>query len=116
MVAYDVLGGTFAVNVSALPGREGEVHYFAPDTRAWEPLEVDHAGFLAWSLSGATREFYADTRWPGWEAEVRRLPLSQGLLLQPLPFSAEPGRAVPTSRRPVPFDELLGRYGDAPRH
>jgi hypothetical protein len=112
VIAHDVLGGRFAVNVTSLPGDEGEVHYFAPDTLRWEPLEVDHAEFVAWSMSGATSEFYAAFRWTGWEDEVRHLPLSMGMCLVPPPFLTTGRDVSGVTRRVIPWDDLQALYAD----
>ncbi|MGB8345876.1 MAG: DUF2625 family protein, partial [Ktedonobacteraceae bacterium] len=36
VVAHDAVGGFFALNGGAFPGRPGEVFYFAPDTLEWK--------------------------------------------------------------------------------
>jgi hypothetical protein len=41
VVAYDVIGGFFALNGGGIDGVDrGHVAYFAPDTLAWESLDV----------------------------------------------------------------------------
>lgn len=43
VVGDDVLGGAFAINGGGLPGRPGEVAYFAPDCLEWEGLGVGYS-------------------------------------------------------------------------
>ncbi|MET7978804.1 DUF2625 domain-containing protein [Streptomyces mirabilis] len=121
VVAHDVLGGVFALNGAApadadRPGAPGEVVYFAPDSLRWEALGVGHSTWLAWLVSGALDEFYADLRWPGWEKEVRALNSNQGLTVFPPLWSAEARQDISaTSRRAVPMRELLGVARDSCR-
>ncbi|RFC71081.1 DUF2625 domain-containing protein [Streptomyces sp. AcE210] len=120
-VAHDVLGGVFTLNGAApanadRPGAAGEVVYFAPDSLRWEALGVSHSTWLAWLVSGALDEFYANLRWPGWKEEVRALNSSQGLAMFPPLWSAEGCQDISaTSRRAVPMRELLGVARDACR-
>jgi hypothetical protein len=120
VVAHDVLGGAFALNAAApasadRPGAPGEVVYFAPDSLRWEALGVGHSTWLAWLVSGALDEFYADLRWPGWKEEVLALNSAQGLSLFPPLWSAEARHISATSRRAVPMRELLGVARDSCR-
>jgi hypothetical protein len=121
VVAHDVLGGVFTVNGAApasadRPGAPGEVVYFAPDSLRWKALGVSHSTWLAWLVSGALDEFYADLRWPGWKEKVRALNSSQGLSMFPPLWSAEGRQDISaTSRRAVPMRELLGVARDACR-
>jgi hypothetical protein len=107
LVAFDVLGGKYAINGGVLPGSPGEVCYFAPDELAWWPMEMGHLDFVIWSMSGRLEEFSENLRWPGWEAEVAALSLDQGISVFPFPFTAEGHDLAMASRRPVPIAELL---------
>ncbi|MFC8263970.1 DUF2625 domain-containing protein [Streptomyces sp. NPDC057291] len=121
VVAHDVLGGVFALNGGApanadRPGAAGEMVYFAPDSLRWETLGVGHSAWMAWLVSGALDEFYADLRWPGWKDEIQALHSVQGLSLFPPLWSAEARRDLSaTSRRAVPMAELLGVARDSCR-
>ncbi|MFD4993096.1 DUF2625 family protein [Cellulosimicrobium cellulans] len=107
VVAYDVLGGTFAINGGGLPGQLGNVNYFAPDSLTWVDLGFGQAAFLEWAVSGGTTEFYASVRWPGWYDEIGAVRLDEGLSLYP-PLWSEEGRDVArSSRTPVPLGELV---------
>jgi hypothetical protein len=112
LVAFDVLGGKFAINGGALPGSPGEVAYFAPDDLAWLPLEMKFSEFVLWSLTDRLAMFYEHLRWPGWEAEIASLPLDQGLSLVPPPFTTEGRDLSKVSRRPIPIVELMSYWED----
>jgi len=113
MVAFDVLGGRFAIDGGGLGIKPGSVCYWAPDSLAWEDTGLGHGAFVHAFLSGAGAEFYGDFRWPGWSDEVEALALDQGLSLWPPPFSVEGQNLAEVSRRPVPFAELVAFYDDA---
>ncbi|HUR24058.1 MAG TPA: DUF2625 family protein [Acidimicrobiales bacterium] len=112
LVAFDVLGGKFAINGGALPGSPGEVSYFAPDDLAWLPLEMKFSEFVLWSLTDRLAMFYEHLRWPGWEAEIASLALDQGLSLVPPPFTTEGRDLSKVSRRPIPIVELISYWED----
>lgn len=70
VVGHDVVGGVFALNggdpaAAGRPGAPGQMTYFAPDTLAWEAMELGHSGWVAWLLSGRLELFYDGLRWPG---------------------------------------------------
>jgi hypothetical protein len=110
LVAFDVLGGQFAVDGGGLGIGAGEVCYRGPDTLRWVGLGAGHGSFVAAALSGALTDFYRSLRWAGWEREVAEVGLGEGLSLYPPPFSAEGADIAAVSRSPVPFSELLGFY------
>ena len=51
VVAYDVVGGFFALNGGGL-GEQPSVYYFAPDTLEWEDTELSYSEFVIWLASG----------------------------------------------------------------
>ncbi|MER7949002.1 DUF2625 domain-containing protein [Streptomyces sp. NPDC096079] len=114
VVAHDVLGGTFAVQggteeETGLPGRPGEMVYFAPDSLRWDAIGAGYGAWLSWLLAGGTEEFYEGLRWPGWRDEVPGLTGGEGLSLYPPLWSAEAHQDLAaTSRAVVPLEELLG--------
>jgi hypothetical protein len=115
IVAFDVLGGTFAVNGGALPGRPGDICYFAPDTLRWQSLEFGHSAFVSWALDSGLAAFYASLRWSRWEDEVAPLPTDTGISVYPFLFTAE-GRDIAAARRArVPLAELLTLHEDFAR-
>ncbi|MEV4416631.1 DUF2625 family protein [Catellatospora sp. NPDC049609] len=111
-VGHDVIGGRYEVNgpvpPPGRPGAPGEVCYFAPDTLAWEPLEMPYGVFLSWLAAGATEQFYDGLRWPGWQDEVAALRLDQGLTVYPFLCTAEARRDLAaTSRAPAPIAQVV---------
>ena len=112
IVAFDVLGGRFAIDGGGLGVAPGEVCYWGPDTLEWESLGIGHTAFVNAFLQGAATEFYASWRWPGWEAELGSIGTDQGLSLMPPPFTAQGSNLAEVSRRPVPFAELLSFYDE----
>ena len=109
VVAYDAIGGFFALNGGAWEGDPGRVHYFPPDTYEREPLDRTSQDSLEFAFSDALDGFYADLRWPAWESEVAALGPDQAISIYPfLGFKGEP--IATRSRRPVPARELWGLY------
>ena len=109
VVAYDAIGGFFALNGGAWEGDPGRVHYFPPDTYERESLDMTYSAFLEFAFSDALDRFYADLRWPGWESEVGAIGPDQAISIYPfLGFKGEP--IAMRSRRPVPARELWGLY------
>ena len=107
VVAYDVLGGVFAINHNDLPAQRGEVCYWGPDTLEWTPLGAGHTAFMEWVLNTGVAEFYRDLRWPGWEADVSGLSIDEGISVYPFLFTAEGRNIATAARKNVPFRELL---------
>ncbi|GAA1846407.1 DUF2625 family protein [Asanoa iriomotensis] len=107
-IAHDVLGGQFA----ARPGARPTVHYFGPDRLAWDDLEVGYGDWLEAMLTGSATEFYADLRWPGWEAEVAGVALDEGISLLPPPWTREGKDLAAVSRKPIPIAELISVHHD----
>ncbi|NUV74916.1 DUF2625 family protein [Streptomyces fungicidicus] len=90
--------------------------YFAPDTPAWEALDVGHSQGGAWLLSGRVATFYDGLRWPGWREEAAALDCSQGTAVYPFLWSEEARADLPaTTRRPVPMREVLALSRDFAR-
>lgn len=73
IVAYDVLGGLFAIDGGGLGFAPGEICYFAPETMEWESLGLQHSSFVIWALTGNINLFYEAIRWEGWEEETKNL-------------------------------------------
>ncbi|WP_067686123.1 DUF2625 family protein [Nocardia jejuensis] len=112
-VAFDALGGQFAVNGGGLPGKVGEICFLGADTLRWEPIGAGHSAFIAWAVGGGAGDFYAGLRWSGWAEEVEELSPGEGLSIYPPLWSAE-GRAdiAGTSRRRCPLTELISLHLD----
>ena len=106
LIADDVLGGFFALDGGRF-GRGGHnVWYFAPDTLEWEDTGRGYSDFLYWALGGDLEAFYTPYRWPGWRAEVARLPGDQAFNFYP-PLSADEAPIEGRDRGAVPIAELF---------
>jgi len=108
VVAFDVVGGFFAINAGAFPGELGDIFYFAPNTLRWESLSMTYSHFLYWAANGDLPGFYQSLRWPGWEDEVAALNGDYGISFYP-PLWANAGTPIAErSRKEVPMVELWG--------
>lgn len=107
IVAYDAIGGFFALDGGAFSAPNGNVHYFSPDTLQWEDLKMTYSGFVHWLCIEPLAQFYSAFRWPGWETDVAALPGDQGFSIYP-PLWAAGGPIAERSRRSVPVIELWG--------
>lgn len=109
VVAYDVVGGFFAINGGAFLGEIGDVFYLAPDTLEWEDMQTGYSGFIQWVSSGNLAFFYKTTRWDGWETDIKKLSVKQGMSFYPPLWTVrDVGRSK--SRKPVPLTELWGLH------
>ncbi len=107
VIAYDVLGGLFVLGGAALPGKPGDVFYFAPDTLEFEPLEVGYTGFLSWSMTKeGVADFYQDHRWPSWRDDTKSLAPNHIFSFYPFMFSQEFDPQTAT-RRAIPTQEAV---------
>lgn len=58
IVADDVLGGLFGININTRIGKVGSILYLPPDSYVWEDLGIGHTAFLEWSIHGDTSLFF----------------------------------------------------------
>jgi len=110
IVAYDAVGGFFALNGGKWPGEAGGLYYFAPDTRKWDAMDIVYSWFVSWAMSERLSDYYETLRWPGWETEVEALGPDQAISVYP-PLGFQPSPDTKTSigersRRAVPAREL----------
>lgn len=82
-IAFDALGGAFAVDGGGLGGTPGTVSYFGPRELRWISLDVGYSQFLRWATSARTAEFYATERWEGADGEVAALAPGQVIAIYP---------------------------------
>lgn len=104
LVADDVLGGFFAINGGALGADQGKLYYLAPETLAWEALEIGYMAFVEWAFTRQLRQFYG--RQSGDAQEFDELPLPGDLCLNFYPFLwTQEGSLKSSSRRAIPVEE-----------
>jgi hypothetical protein len=112
VVAYDVLGGRFAIHGRGLSDVEPEeIVYWGPDTLDWSPLGFGHSAFVDFVVSERLAGFYGDLRWHGWERDSLATEPDHGLGAYPPPWTVE-GKGPGVSRRPVPIEELVASAED----
>ncbi len=106
IVAYDAIGGFFALNGGLWDAEPGAVFYFAPDTFACEALDGGYSDVLAMLLSARFEGFYDGRLWPGWESEVAGLGPDQAISIWPA-LAFKGGPIAERDRRPVPARSIL---------
>jgi hypothetical protein len=106
LAADDVVGGFFAVNGGALGDYVRNVYYWPPDSLEWEDLGLGYTDFLQWSLSSRLADFYADLRWPTWQADAAQLAPDHCFAFYPFLWTRE-GSLASSARRPVPIAEAF---------
>ena len=107
LIAYDILGGLFAINIEKL----NSIEYFAPDTLEWEDLEIDYKEFLYWVTTNQLDTFYQELIVPDLLTLDLSLEKNEVVLTYPFIWSMEytPSGAV---RKIVLFKELLEMNAD----
>jgi hypothetical protein len=105
VVAYDALGGFFAINGGQWSGAPGSVYYLPPDEWRWSDLGIGYSGLLGWAFSDQVARFYEGLRWASWEREVDALGPDQALSVYPF-LGFETTSIGDRQRAPVPAREL----------
>lgn len=106
IVAYDVVGGMFAINHGRFEEEKGKIWYFSPDSLEWEPLSMKFSEFVAWLTTDGVAEFYSTMRWQSWTQDVKTLTLKQGVLIYPFLWAQELDIETATKKN-VPWEELF---------
>lgn len=104
VVAYDVVGGFFALNGGGL-GEQPSVYYFAPDTLEWEDTELSYSEFVIWLSSGRLSQFYETMRWNGWQDDISALSPDRAIHFYP-PLWTQEGSTDQSSKKAVPVAEF----------
>lgn len=105
LIADDVVGGFFAIDGGGLKMQPGKVCYFAPDTAAWENLNLGYTDFLSWCFSGDLKKHYETFRWAGWEQDVKTINGDQALFIYPF-LNTSSGPNEERSRQVAPVAEI----------
>lgn len=106
LIGLDAFGGLFALCDS-----QQTVHYFAPDTLAWEDLELPYSHFLEWAQSDRLALFYEAFWFSGAEPMAEQVKAGLAISSYPPLWSAEYGPET-ASRGLVPLQELLSLNAD----
>ncbi len=114
VVGFDVMGGVFALDGGAFGGPQanGRVFYFAPDSLAWEPMEMGYTAWLEWLLLDPERvdAWFQSQRWAGWREEVRPLSLDTAISAYPFAWSKEGKDPGTVSRSAVPATSVIATH------
>lgn len=113
VLGWDVVGGVFALDGGALRGVRGHVCYFSPDALQWEDLDVGHADFVRWALTGGVETFAEDLRWAGWASDAAAVPLDEVYLSDPPLWTAAGQEVDAAERRMTSVEDLLARHAEA---
>lgn len=108
IIAYDIVGGFYAINVGALGSIIKSVFYFAPDSLEWEDIEMGYTDFINWALNGDLSLYYKSFRWIGWESDIKKLSGDQGISIFPYLWTKEGKDIEKCSKRAVSMKELWG--------
>lgn len=60
IVAVDIYGGLFGINIDYLGAKPGTMIYLPPDSYSWFPMRIGHSDFVQWSMSDKVTVFYKD--------------------------------------------------------
>jgi Protein of unknown function DUF2625 len=116
IVAYDVVGGFFAVNGGAFPGEKNHIFYWQPDVLQWLNMKGSYSQLFSWALTANLDHFYGRLRWPGWQEEVKQLTGDQGFSIHPFLWAKTDVPLAERSRRAVPMTELWYLGQDIAQH
>jgi len=106
IIANDIVGGIYALNISRFEIEKNMIWYFAPDTLEWENLGMTYSQFLAWTAQGDMDEFYEAMRWDSWRDDCGQVEWNNGCLVYPFLWAAECNKNT-AQKKIVPFDELM---------
>lgn len=112
IIAYDIIGGFFAINTGGLGSNIKNIYYFAPDTLQWEDTEKGYTDFFRWTLDGNLDLYYKAFRWTGWEKEVSSLDGQDGISVYPYLWTDQSKDVGECHRAAVPMTELWGIHND----
>ena len=108
VVAVDIVGGLFAINMGRFDEDQGTVWYFAPDTLNWESLGLRYSQFIAWTAQGDINGFYRSFRWKGWEKYAEKVDgFNDGIMIYPYLWAKECD-IESASKKVVPLKEMIG--------
>lgn len=107
VVATDIVGGVFALNMGRFTEDQGLVWYFAPDTLEWESLEMKYSQFIAWLAQGDLSGYYSSMRWTDWRKDAESVSFGKGILVYPYLWAKECNIET-ASKTVVPLSEILG--------
>lgn len=108
VVAYDVVGGVFAINSEYFDKNSRNVYYFAPDTLEWEDTGKGYTDFIYWLFHGDLNSYYEYFRWKGWREDIKKLREDQGISIYPYLWTEEGKNIEACHKEAIPFKEIWG--------
>lgn len=107
VVAYDVIGGLFVIDISRFEPGKNMIWYFAPDTLDWECMNMKYGDFLNWALQGNVEDYFASVRWEAWRDDCSKITtMDKGILFYPFLWAKECNLET-ASKKVVPMEELI---------
>ncbi|WP_152393282.1 DUF2625 family protein [Paenibacillus guangzhouensis] len=106
VVAYDKVGGIFAMNSGQFDRDSRNVYYFAPDTLVWEDTGKGYTDFLYWVMYGDLNQYYESFRWREWLEDVKKLTSDQGISIYPYLWTKQGRDIENTSKAAIPLKEI----------
>ena len=106
LVASDVIGGLFAINMHKFNENINLVWYFAPDTLDWECMDMQYNEFLVWSMQGNIDEFYSTMRWNNWKEDVNNIGIDYAIHIYPFLWAKECD-IEKASKKKINLDEII---------
>lgn len=108
IIAYDIIGGFYAIDSRGFEGSIRNVFYFAPDALEWENIKMKYTDFIYWALYGDLDLYYKTFRWTNWKSDIKKLLGNQGISVFPYLWTREAEDIEKCSKRAVPIKELWG--------
>lgn len=112
VVAYDVVGGIFAINAGGFDHSTRHIYYFAPDTLEWEDTGKGYTDFIYWVLHGDLNTYYETFRWRNWREDVSELASDQGISVFPYLWTEQGKDIENCHKKAVPLQEIWGVQND----
>jgi hypothetical protein len=106
IIAYDIVGGIFAINSGAFGYSIKNIFYLAPDTLEWEDTEKGYTDFIYWALHGDLNLYYKTFRWSGWQNDVKNLLGSQGISIYPYLWTKQGENIEECHREAISMKEI----------
>ncbi len=105
LIADDVIGGYYALNLGELGTDTAMVYYFSPKTLKYQPLNLNYLEFLSFCFSGDLDKFYTGMRWKTWRLDVGKLSFDDVFLFLPFLWNKQNLSIEKTIRKVIPAEE-----------
>lgn len=106
IVACDVLGGLYAINVKRFQNDRHKVWYYAPISPKWKCLDMSYKDFLTWIFHGDTDSFYLLMRWHNWQNDTKNIDMNSGIRIYP-PLHAKVCDLEKASKKIEKIDDII---------